>query len=36
MVIQLIGEVQEGKREVPTEQELIDLMPKIEEFMNEG
>lgn len=31
--VNLIGEVQSGLREVPTEQELLALMPKLEDFV---
>lgn len=31
--VSLIGEVQSGLREVPTEAELIALMPKLEDFV---
>lgn len=31
--VSLIGEVQSGLREVPTEEELLALMPKLEDFV---
>lgn len=31
--VNLIGEVQSGLREVPTEDELLALMPKLEDFV---
>ena len=31
--VSLIGEVQSGMREVPTEEELLAIMPKLEDFV---